>query len=134
MAIPADNDQAILELVETEPDLLPTAADGTGFREARQFPRIPFRGRARAIVFPAPGSAKRSAATGAAEPHECEVLTTDVSRGGLSVLYRKQLRPGQQILLMLNETSRRVEVCWCCRVWPGLYAAGCQFLDAEAEE
>jgi hypothetical protein len=60
------------------------------------------------------------------------VLTTDLSRGGLSLLYRKQLRPGQQILLMLNETSRLVEVCWCCRVWPGLYAAGCQFIDAAA--
>jgi hypothetical protein len=63
------------------------------------------------------------------EPSESEVLTTDISRGGLSVLHRKELFKGQQLLLMLTQSSRMVEVCWCCEVWPGLYAAGCRFMD-----
>jgi hypothetical protein len=86
--------------------------------EDRSFPRYSFRGRARAIVFPMRQEA---------EPLDCEVMTTDVSRGGLSLLHRKQLFPGQQILLVLNDTTSLVEVRWCCRAWAGLYAAGCSF-------
>jgi hypothetical protein len=86
--------------------------------EDRLFPRYSFRGRARAIVFPMRQEA---------EPLDCEVMTTDVSRGGLSLLHRKQLFPGQQILLVLNDTTSLVEVRWCCRAWAGLYAAGCSF-------
>jgi len=86
--------------------------------EHRKFPRYSFRGRARAIVFPMRQEA---------EPLDCEVMTTDVSRGGLSLLHRKQLFPGQQILLVLNDTTSLVEVRWCCRAWAGLYAAGCSF-------
>src|SRR5262249_1095505 len=111
-------------LVQEEADWLPAAASDTSFRESRKFPRFPFRGRAQAVVYPASGSS--------AEPQQCEGLATDVSRGGLSLLYRKKLRAGQQILLVLNKTNRRVEVCWCCRVWAGLYAVGCQFIDERA--
>jgi hypothetical protein len=89
----------------------------------RQFRRLPFRGRARAVVYPPPQEP-------AAEPQEWEVLTTDLSRGGLSIMHRKQLQRGQQLLLVLSDTSRQVEVCWCCRVWAGLYASGCRFTDA----
>jgi hypothetical protein len=70
---------------------------------------------------------------GGEEPQECEVLTTDVSRGGLSLLHRKRLLPGQQILLVLNDANRLVEVCWCCRVWPGLYSAGCRFVGVPVQ-
>jgi len=144
MAIPADNDLAVQQHVEGASAGPPPAARETGCGEARRFPRVSFRGRARAIVFPLANHAKASKKKNPAkeinakeinaEPQECEVLTTDVSRGGLSLLYRKQLRPGQQILLLLDQTSRLVEVCWCCRVWAGLYAAGCQFIDAAADD
>ena len=88
----------------------------------REHSRVPFRGRCTAVIFP-PDSKL------GVEPSESEVLTTDISRGGLSVLHRKELHPGQQLLLMLTQSSRMVEVCWCCEVWPGLYAAGCRFMD-----
>jgi hypothetical protein len=88
--------------------------------EDRRFPRFAFRGRARAIVFPMRPEA---------EPVDCEVMTTDVSRGGLSLVHRKQLFPGQQILLVLNDITSLVEVRWCCRAWAGLYAAGCSFVS-----
>jgi hypothetical protein len=88
----------------------------------REHTRIPFRGRAAAVVFPPPSSK--------AEPVESEVVTTDISRGGLSLLHRRELEPGQQVLLSLSRGTCTVEVCWCCRVWAGLYIAGCRFVDS----
>ena len=67
-----------------------------------------------------------------AEPKECDVLTTDLSRDGVSIMSRKRLVRGQKVLLVLSDSSRSVEVCWCCRVWAGLYAAGCRFTDGGA--
>ena len=93
-------------------------------KEARQFPRFPFRGRAKAIVFPPPTGPAN------ATTHDSEVMTSDLSRGGVSILHRSELIPGQQLMLMLNETTQFVEVRWCCRVWDGLFAAGCQFLSS----
>ena len=58
-------------------------------------------------------------------------ITNDISRSGVSIMHRDKLVPGQQMLLMLNDTSQMVEVCWCCRVWDGLYAAGCRFLNKD---
>lgn len=94
------------------------------YRDERQFPRFPFRGRAQAIVF-APPTGPANATT-----HDSEVMTSDLSRGGLSILHRSELIPGQQLMLMLNDTTQFVEVRWCCRVWDGLFAAGCQFLSS----
>jgi PilZ domain-containing protein len=120
---PTANDQALSELVESDADLFEGGGPCLSASETRAYPRFPFRGRAMAVAF-APKTRSEL------EPKECEVLTTDVSRGGLSILCRKQLYPGQQLLLVLNATNRLVEVCWCCRVWPGLYSAGCQFISA----
>jgi hypothetical protein len=92
----------------------------TGRKESR----IPFRGRAKAVVYPPPSSPD-------GKPVASEVVTTDISRSGLSLLYRKELHPGQRVLLRLKRVDCTVEVCWCCRVWPGLYIAGCRFLDSE---
>jgi hypothetical protein len=94
------------------------------YKEEREFPRFPFRGRAKAIVFPSPTSPV------GADMHDSEVMTSDLSRGGVSILHRAELVPGQQLMLMLNDTNQFVEVRWCCRVWDGLYAAGCQFLTS----
>jgi PilZ domain len=123
---PADeNDQALNELVESDVDFLEGVPPDYVPTETREHPRYPFRGRAQAVVFP-PEDRQTE------EPQECEVLTTDVSRSGLSLLHRKQLYPGQQILLVLNGANRLVEVCWCCRVWSGLYSAGCRFVGVPA--
>ena len=59
--------------------------------ESGEHSRIPFRGRAAVVVFPPPSAPH-------AEPVESEVVTTDISRGGLSLLHRKELEPGQQVL------------------------------------
>jgi hypothetical protein len=95
------------------------ASEGT-----REHMRYPFRGRAKAVFLP-------QTKDGLAE--EWEVVTTDISRGGISILHRKQLAQGQQVMLVLSDEQRFVEVCWCCQVWPGLFAAGCQFLREPSE-
>ena len=123
MSIPTANDQALNELVESDADLFEAGGLPVIARETRAHPRFPFRGRAKGVAFATHSRPEM-------EPQECEVLTTDVSRGGLSLLSRKQFFPGQQLLLVLNRTNRLVEICWCCRVWPGLYSAGCQFVSA----
>jgi hypothetical protein len=121
MSRTAENEQALSELIESivsTPAAAPRESEVQGV-EAREFPRFAFRGRAQAVVL---------APQGDEEPQESEVVTTDVSRTGLNLLHRKQLQPGQQILLVLSDGNRLVEVCWCCRVWPGLYSVGCRFV------
>lgn len=90
----------------------------------REHFRYAFRGRAQAVIFP-------QSADGLAE--EWEVVTTDLSRGGVSIMHRKNLAVGQQVMLVLDGAQRFVEVCWCCQVWQGLYAAGCQFLNQPSD-
>jgi hypothetical protein len=114
------NESPLLPALGERQAIEPTSARD----EARRFPRHSFRGRAVAIIFPVRKEA---------EPAECEVMTTDISRSGLSLLYRKQLFPGQQILLVLSDSTQLVEVRWCCRAWAGLYAAGCEFVGMPTE-
>jgi hypothetical protein len=109
-----------------QPPATGSAAESVSAESAREHSRVPFRGRCTAVIFPPDNKL-------GVEPTESEVLTTDISRGGLSVLHRHELFPNQQLLLMLTQSSRMVEVCWCCEVWPGLYAAGCRFMDASPE-
>ena len=92
------------------------------FEEKRESPRFPFRGRTKAVFFPPPTSPLGTTL------HDSEVVTSDLSLGGVSVLNRTPLVPGQQLLLMLNDHSQLAEVRWCRPVWEGLFAAGCQFL------
>jgi len=97
------------------------------FEEKREFPRVPFRGRAKAVVFPSGDN------VGTDTIEDSEVITSDLSRGGVSILHRTQLVPGQQLMLMLNESMQLAEVRWCCRVWDGLFAAGCRFMTETRE-
>ena|SRR5688572_3969481 len=110
------------EMIDALFETPPKGAAAEGNKE-REHSRIPFRGRAAAVVFPPPSSPKSEAV-------ESEVVTTDISRGGLSLLHRRELEPGQQVLLSLSRGTCTVEVCWCCRVWSGLYIAGCKFVDS----
>ena len=103
------------EPVRTGP--LPTSWD-----EARHFPRFFYRAEISATVYPQPGAASQ-------EPVRCTMLTRDLSRGGLNVLYTDQLFPGQQIDLVLTDGApRRVEVTWCRRLAERRYSLGCRFI------
>lgn len=103
------------EQLKTGP--LPTSWD-----EARHFPRFFYRAEVTATVYPRPGADSQ-------EPVRCSMLTRDLSRGGLNVLYTDQLFPGQQIDLVLTDgASRRVEVMWCRRLAERRYSLGCRFV------
>jgi len=94
----------------------------TGLAERREFQRVPFRGRAKAIIFPAPTSPASTTL------HDSEVVTSDLSRGGVSFLCRSKLLLGQQLMLMVHDKPQLAEVRWCSPVWDGLFAAGCRFI------
>ena len=102
------------------------------FEEKRESTRYPYHGRAKAIFFPSPDSPTGTTLC------DSEVVTSDMSRGGVSILNRTQLQPGQQLMLLLNEKAQLAEVRWCRQVWEGLFAAGCRFLsvprDADVDE
>jgi hypothetical protein len=108
----------------TQSEATGTAAAKAGNPDSRECPRYSFRGRAKAVILP-------PAPDGLAE--EWEVVTTDISRAGVSILHRKSLAQGQQAILVLSGAQRFVEVCWSCQVWEGLHAAGCRFLEAPSE-
>ena len=126
MAAAIQNQTPASDLIESDADFVESARCGPGQTDNRTQPRYSFRGRAQAVVFSPPGGPD-------ADPKEYEVITTDVSRAGLSLLHRAQLYPGQNVLLLLSGSKRLIEVCWCCRVWPGLYSAGCKFIDGQAD-
>lgn len=88
--------------------------------DVRRFPRFYFRSVAEATIY-SPGNGQ--------PPEQSHVLTCDVSRGGLSLLHRRQLFPGQQLdLLLADGRPRRVEVVWCRCQQPETYLVGCRFV------
>jgi hypothetical protein len=109
-----------------DPAANPTSSTPSTFVEKREFARLPFRGRAKALIFPVSGQERKTLA-------DSEVMTSDLSREGVSILCRQELAQGQQLLLALDGTNRLVEVRWCCRVWNGLFAAGCRFVGTPGE-
>ena len=103
----------------------PAAAESV---DDRRFPRQAYQARIRAVVYQPPGEAADAA--GAGKP--CQMLTRDISRGGMSVLHNEQLYPGQQIDAVLADgNERRLEVIWCRRLAADCYSAGCRFVKAK---
>ena len=116
------------ELAAIENDVDFAAKTGplpTSWDEVRKFPRFYYRARVPVTIYPLAANA------GPAE--QCTVLTRDLSRGGLKLLHREQLYPGQKIDLALTEGAlRRVEVTWCRQLAVGCYSAGCRFIQIES--
>jgi hypothetical protein len=95
--------------------------------EERRFPRFSFRSCLHATVYPPPGNRGQ-------EPRHCQVLTRDLSRGGMSLLHKEQLFPQQTIDVVLQDgLVRRLEVMWCRRLGTGCYSAGCRFIKLPDE-
>lgn len=99
----------------------------TTFDDARRFPRFYYRSEVRATIYPLPG-------VEGASPIPCTLLTRDLSRGGINLLQRQQLFPGQRIDLVLpDRVCRSVEVVWCRRLAPRCWLAGCRFIQPDTE-
>ncbi len=126
------NPRADLEAARSEhefnvgPDVK-SLAESSG-ADSRRFPRLNYRTCVSAVVHPAPGEAGELPDVVA----RFQMLTRDISRGGLNLLHKQQLFPGQKIDLVLTDgQERRVEVIWCRRLGVGCYSAGCRFVKAD---
>ena len=116
---------ADISAVQTEHEFFVTP-NQPATAEGRRFPRLNFRTCIDAVVYLPPGEASSS---GPDEGSQCQVLTRDISRGGMSILHKQQLFPGQKIDVVLNDgQQRRLEVIWCRRLGVGCYSAGCRFV------
>jgi hypothetical protein len=95
--------------------------------EVRRFPRFYLRSEASASI-QAPRSAWDS------ESKRIDVLTCDVSRGGIGIRCGELLFPEQRLQLeMPDGATYALKVVWCRRLGPGRYAAGCVFQETSAE-
>jgi hypothetical protein len=90
--------------------------------ETRKFKRLAFTGTALATIYPhqeqQPGT----------EPMHCEVLTRDLSCGGIGIGLTQPLLPQQMIILDAVGKLLVSEVRWCRRESKDLYVAGCRLI------
>ena len=127
-------DEALVAATETSDALsgceLPLAAScehetkktSKGTFETRKFKRLAFTGTALATIYPhqeqQPGT----------EPIHCEVLTRDLSCGGIGIGLNQPLLPQQMIILDAVGKLLVSEVRWCRRESKDLYVAGCRLI------
>ena len=97
----------------------------TKLNDLRRYPRFYFRSCAEATIHPLPGRPETAQT-------QHFLVTCDLSRGGLSLLHKDQLYPGQRLDIVLNgEAPRSLEVVWCRHLAPARYLIGCRFTKAE---
>ena len=120
----ANNREPDVRLIESDQEffskkgLLPTHWD-----EVRKFPRFYLRSRSEAVIYPL----KSQPTT---EPKACKVATSDVSRGGMSLLLPQQVFPGQRMeVIFTSGDIRTLKVVWCRRIGDRCYSAGTQFVS-----
>ena len=118
-AAPAQGQSA----AESEHEFLATSQPlKAGWEECRQYPRFHLRVSIEATVHPPTNEPTQAVL-------KCQVLTRDISRGGMNILHKSQLFPGQLVDVVLHDGNRRrLEVRWCRRLGAGCYTAGCRFV------
>ena len=117
---------ADISAVQSEHEFLAQPVEPSATADGRRFPRLNLRACVSAVVYAPPGETSDEAA---GEGTRCQVLTRDISRGGMNILHKQQLFPGQKIDVVLNDgQQRRLEVTWCRRLGVGCYSAGCRFV------
>ena len=109
----------------TTPTEVASESPETGSADSRRFPRSTFRGTAWATIYPQHPTAGR-------EPQRCEVMTRDLSCGGVGIAHSEPLFPKQIIVLDALGKLLVSEVRWCRRVDENFYVAGCRLVKASA--
>ncbi len=104
---------------------LKTAPGEPGFpqeyEDGRQFHRYEFRMPARATIYPPKGCEDQPV-------HVCEVLTRDLSRGGICFLYSKPLFQSQRVDLQLPDGRRfMLGIRRVTALRDGRFVIGCRF-------
>ncbi len=114
--------------VDLAADQAPTdakeATECEGF-DTRKFKRLSFSGTAQATIYPL------EKATGG-EPIRCEVLTRDLSCGGIGIAHTERLVPQQMVVLDAVGKLLVSEVRWCRRVDKNFYVAGCRLIKTKS--
>jgi hypothetical protein len=95
------------------------------WEDGRRFPRFHLRVCIEATVHPPTNEPEQ-------QVQHCQMLTRDISRGGMNILHKTQLFPGQLVDVVLHDGNRRrLEVKWCRRLGVGCYTAGCRFVRTD---
>jgi hypothetical protein len=89
----------------------------------RKFERKPCAGTLKATIYPPPFRPE-------GEPVQCEVITRDLSCGGVGITHTEQLYPRQVIVLHAVTKVLIGEVRWCQKVGERSFVAGCQLVKA----
>ena len=98
------------------------------WEDSRRFPRFHLRVCIEATVYPPTNNRSQQLL-------KCQMLTRDISRGGMNILHKTQLFPGQLVDVVLHDGNhRRLEVKWCRRLGAGCYTAGCRFVRTDGAE
>jgi|tagenome__1003787_1003787.scaffolds.fasta_scaffold20337151_1 hypothetical protein len=87
----------------------------------RKFERKPCAGTLKATIYPPPFRPE-------GEPLQCEVITRDLSCGGVGITHTEQLYPRQVIVLHAVTKVLIGEVRWCQKLGECSFIAGCQLV------
>jgi PilZ domain len=91
------------------------------YEDGRQFHRYEFRMPARATIYPPKGCEDKPV-------HVCEVLTRDLSRGGICFLYSKPLFQSQRVDLQLPDGRQfMLAIRRVTALRDGRFIIGCRF-------
>jgi len=109
--------------VMSDAELLALAGPvGNEWDECRRHPRFYYRAKVEGTIHP-PNVATHE------QPKTCQMMTRDISRGGMNLLHTDQLFPGQRIDVAIKDGCKRlVEVVWCRRLAHRCYSIGCRFV------
>jgi hypothetical protein len=126
MTTSSTSQPADISAVQSEHEFFAQSDDPSVTADGRRFPRRDLRACINAVVYAPPGETAGEAAD---DGTRCQILTRDISRGGMNILHKQQLFPGQKIDVVLADgQQRRLEVTWCRRLGVGCYSAGCRFV------
>lgn len=120
----ANNSESEVRLIESDQEFFSKSGPlPLHWNDVRQFPRFYCRSRTAAVIFPLRCQPQST-------PQACQVLMSDISRGGMSLVMAQQVFPGQQVDVSLSSGEiRRVQVAWCRRRGDRCYSVGTQFVS-----
>jgi len=111
-----------LAAMPTEQRPLPREPSPRG-EDLRKFERKPCPGTLKATIYPPPFRSE-------AEPVHCDVITRDLSCGGVGIAHTEQLYPRQIVVLHAVSKVLIGEVRWCQKIDERSFIAGCQLIKA----
>jgi len=107
--------------VSTTAEASTTLSQSENVENHRKFERKPCAGTLKATIYPPPFKSD-------GQPVQCDVITRDLSCGGVGITHTEQLYPRQLIVLHAVTKVLIGEVRWCQQVGERSFVAGCQLI------